>query len=80
MAACLAASSLHPRSRFELFQILCIDVNLCILLTAVSLRYQLLRRYERCLLILDRCEDAIRQRSTQFIWFLSQLLQQSSRP
>ena len=46
LAACLAASSLHPRSRFELFQILCIDVNLCILLTAVSLRYQLLRRYD----------------------------------
>ena len=40
--------------------------------------YELMARYSSCLLILDRCEEAIRQRRTQFIWFIQQLLQQSS--
>ena len=35
-------------------------------------------RYSSCLLILDRCEDMIRTRRAPFVWFLSQLLQQSS--
>ena len=40
--------------------------------------YDLMARYSSCLLIFDRCEDAIRHKSTQFYWFLSQLLQLSS--
>ena len=40
--------------------------------------YDLMARYSSCLLILDRCEDMIRNRRAPFIWFLSQLLQQSS--
>ena len=32
--------------------------------------YELMARYSSCLLILDRCEEAIRQRRTQFIWFI----------
>ena len=40
LVALVASSPFNPRSRVELFQILCIDVNLCILLTAVSMRFQ----------------------------------------
>ena len=40
LAACFAASKFHPRSHIELFQILCIDINFCILLTAVSVSFQ----------------------------------------
>ena len=39
--------------------------------------FDLMARYSSCLLILDRCEDAIRQRRTPFLWFLTQLLKQS---
>jgi hypothetical protein len=40
--------------------------------------HDLMARYSSCLLILDRCEEAIGKRATAFIWFLTQLLQQSS--
>uniref|UniRef100_A0A7S2JQA6 Uncharacterized protein n=1 Tax=Haptolina brevifila TaxID=156173 RepID=A0A7S2JQA6_9EUKA len=39
---------------------------------------ELMARYQSCLLILDRCEDVIRKKTPQFVWFLTQLLQQSS--
>ena len=38
----------------------------------------LMARYQSCLLILDRCEEAIRKKMPQFMWFLTQLLMQSS--
>jgi hypothetical protein len=37
----------------------------------------LMARYRSCLLILDRCEDAIRKKMPQFVWLLTQLLQSS---
>ena len=40
--------------------------------------HDLMSRFSSCLLILDRCEDAIRVRRTPFYWFLTQLLQQST--
>jgi hypothetical protein len=37
----------------------------------------MMARYRSCLLILDRCEDAIRKKMPQFEWLLTQLLQSS---
>ena len=38
----------------------------------------LMARFNSSLLILDRCEDAIRKKMPQFVWFLTQLLQNTS--
>ena len=45
--------------------------------SGVELCDHMMARYQCCLLILDRCEEAIKHARTQFVWFLDQLLQQS---
>ena len=55
-----------------------LGVTLNIPARSASDLYDLMARYSSCLLILDRCEDMIRNRRAPFLWFLSQLLQQSS--
>ncbi|KAL1515200.1 hypothetical protein AB1Y20_004261 [Prymnesium parvum] len=45
--------------------------------SGVELCDHIMARYQCCLLILDRCEDAIKHARTQFAWFLDQLLHQS---